>query len=54
MSRKINPKELDLDENLLDDAHIQGALNIEALVFRQIERTQQSAVQDETVFAANV
>jgi len=54
MSKRINPKNLNLDEDLLDDAHIQGSLNIEALVFRQIERTQQSAVQDETVFAANV
>jgi len=51
---KINPKDLKIDEDLLKDSSIKGELNIQQLVFRQIERTHQAAIQDETVFAANV
>jgi hypothetical protein len=54
MSKRINPKDLKLDKDLLEDTPIHGELDIEALVFRQIERTHQAAVQDEVVFAANV
>jgi hypothetical protein len=42
------------DEKLLEEATIRGELDIETLVFRQIERTSQSALQDETLFSVNV
>jgi hypothetical protein len=53
MSR-INPKKLKIDKDLLEDTSIRGELDIEALVFRQIERTHQAAIEDESIFAANV
>lgn len=52
--RKINPKDLSVDDDLLEESPIHGELDIEALVFRQIERTANSASQDETLFANNV
>ena len=53
-TRRYEPDDLNVDKNLLESNPIKGELNIESLVFRQIERTYQSALQDETLFASNV
>lgn len=52
--KKINRNDLNIDDDLLDDVNIKGKLDIEMLLFRQIERTNQASVQDEIIFAANV
>jgi hypothetical protein len=54
MMKKYNFDEVPADEKLLEEATIRGELDIETLVFRQIERTSQSASQDEALFASNV
>lgn len=43
-----------MDEDLLENVPIHGELNVEMLVFRQIERINLSATQDEILFASNV
>ena len=52
--RNYNQQEIPVDSNVLEESPIHGELNIEQLVFRQIERTYLSATQDESLFAANV
>lgn len=52
--KRFEPKDIGLDKDFTDDTPIHGQLDIEQLLFRQIERTNQAAVQDETLFAANV
>jgi len=52
--RKYDPQDINIDRNLLDNIPIKGQLNVEGLVFRQIERTCVSALQDESLFASNV
>lgn len=52
--RKFNPGELPISNNVLEETPLHGELNIEQLVFRQIERTELSALQDEAYFASNV
>jgi hypothetical protein len=52
--KRIDPKELNVNVDELNDINIHSDLNIEQLIFRQIERTHQAATQDETVFAVNV
>lgn len=46
-------EDLDVDEELASTS-LEGELNIEFLVMRQIERTSLAATQDEPLFAANV
>lgn len=52
--KKFDFSEINADEKLLEETPIHGELDIETLVFRQIERTNQSALQDEALFAVNV
>lgn len=52
--RNYNPNELPVDQSVLNETPLQDQLNIEQLVFRQIERTALSALQDEALFASNV
>lgn len=52
--RQYKPEELNVDTDLIDETPIKGEVNVESLVFRQIERTSLSALQDETIFASNV
>jgi len=52
--KKFNPADLPVDSSVLEDTPIKGELNIESLIFRQIERTYMSALQDESLFASNV
>ncbi len=56
---KVEPKEFNKDQlgipsNLRGPTPIKGKLDVEQLIFKQIERTAQSAIQDESLFAANV
>jgi hypothetical protein len=52
--KKFNFDEINADEKLLEESPIHGELDVEMLAFRQIERTAQSASQDEMLFACNV
>lgn len=52
--KKFDPADLPVDASVLESTPIKGELNIESLVFRQIERTYMSALQDESLFASNV
>lgn len=52
--KKIKKEDLNVDDDLLNEAAIHDKINMEMLIFRQIERTAQSALQDESLFAANV
>lgn len=52
--RKYKPEELNIDPDLIEETPIQGEIDVESLVFRQIERTSLSALQDESIFASNV
>lgn len=52
--RKFRPQELPIAVDLLKETPIDGELNVEALVFRQMLTTTQSAVEDESLFAVNV
>lgn len=52
--KKFNPDELPVDEDLLEETPIHAELNIESLIFRQIERCYISTIQSEELFAANV
>lgn len=52
--RKFKPEELTVEEDLLTGEPMLGEVNIESLVFRQIERCSIAATQDESLFAANV
>lgn len=54
VAKKFNPADLPVDTSVLEETPIKGELNIESLVFRQIERTYLSALQDESLFASNV
>ena len=55
MSKEFDAKkDLNLSDDVLSENAIKGEISIEMLTFRQIERTAQSALQDETLFAANV
>ena len=51
---QIDPKTLKLKSDLLSEVTIQGKVNVEIIVFRQIERTNMSALQGEEYFASNV
>jgi len=52
--RKFNLDDLPVDHNILEESTIRGDIDVEQLIFRQIERTYVSALQDEAYFAANV
>lgn len=54
MVREFAESEINVRKSILEDTPIHGELNIEGLIFRQIERTELAALQDETIFAANV
>ena len=51
---KIDKNDLNVSDDLLEDSNIQSKVNVEQLIFRQIERTNLAATQDETYFSANV
>lgn len=52
--KKFSFDEVNVDKDLLEETPIHGDLDIEQLIFRQIEYTNRSASEDETLFAANV
>lgn len=54
MTRSIDLNVLKVDEDMLTEMSIHGELDIQALVFRQIERTHASALQDVSYFSSNV
>lgn len=52
--KEFDKKDLNVDTNAIDETVIRGKLDIQALIFRQVERCAQAAMQDESLFAANV
>ena len=55
MSKKVyEKKDLNVEPSAIDETAIRGKLDIQALIFRQVERCAAAAQQDETLFAANV
>jgi hypothetical protein len=52
--REYKSKDLNIPEGIQGEVPLHSKLDIEQLVFRQIERTNQAAVMDESFFAANV
>ena len=55
MSKKeYEKKDLNVEPSAIDETAIRGKLDIQALIFRQVERCASAAQQDETLFAANV
>lgn len=52
--KKFKFSELPADQKLLEEPPLHGELDVEQLVFRQIERTNQSALEDEALFASNI
>lgn len=54
MSKKFSNDDIPLSRDLLDRSTLKDEVNIESLIYRQIERCYESALQDEALFAANV
>ena len=54
MNKKIDAKDLGIEDDQLNENSIHDKINIEILIFRQILATSQAASQDESIFTANI